>query len=75
MRSLFSVLCILLLTVVGGCAGKDKPPNRVVLQKPDTDEFASCDRKDIGPEKTYKDTEECIEHFENEGFVVWGKLK
>lgn len=75
MRSLYSVLCILVLLVVGGCAGKDKPPTRVVMQNPETAEFVNCDRKDIGPEKTYKNSEECIKHYEKEGYIVWGKLR
>lgn len=65
----------MILIAVGGCAGKDTPPKRVVMQNPETAEFVNCDRKDIGPEKTYKTSEDCIEHFKKEGYIVWGKLR
>lgn len=69
----YTLLAIVIAFGGLGCAGKSSPAKKVILQHPQTMEFAKCNVGQWGSESPFDSNEECIEDYKKQGYVVWGE--
>lgn len=64
--------CLVILTLTA-CASFSEKPVKVIMQNPETMEFADCKVDIWGTGKSYDKNNECVEDYKKKGWVVWGE--
>lgn len=71
-----NLLLIVLLGVLGfGCAAASGKPTKVVLKHPETLDFVTCTVGRLQSNSAYRENDECIRKYQQQGYVIWGESK
>jgi hypothetical protein len=45
----------------------------VILQHPETMDFQDCRLADWGSDKAIRENEECVQRYQQQGYIIWGQ--
>ena len=64
---------VVLLVFASGCARMSDKSKSVMLQNPETMEFAKCTVDQWGTKASFAKNEQCVEEYKRQGYVIWAE--
>lgn len=66
------VLLPLTLLLLTGCVAAKNQPKVVILKHPVTLDFQNCSISGWADEEAYRQNEECVAKYQQQGYEIWG---
>lgn len=68
-----SMLLLLMITLVAGCASMGAEHSRTILMNRQTGERQECTVDMMRSRESYQKYEECVASFQEQGYTIWGQ--